>query len=39
LTVDSDLPVCVEMDDDNWDATFLEEIGNDQNWEVASWQR
>ena len=40
LTGDSDLPVCVEMDDDNWDTTFLEELGNDQNCEeVASWQR
>ena len=40
LTGDSDLPVCLEMDDDNWDTTFLEELGNDQNCEeVASWQR
>ena len=39
LTGGRDLPVCVEMDDDNWDSMFLEELGNDQNCEVASWQR
>ena len=27
LNGDSDLPVCVDMDDDNWNTTF---IGNDQ---------
>jgi len=36
LTGDSDLPVCVEMDDDNWDTTFLEELGNDQNFEEVA---
>ena len=30
LNGDSDLPVCVEMDDDNWNITFIEELGNDQ---------
>ena len=29
LNGDSDLPVCVEMDDDNWNTTFMEELGND----------
>lgn len=27
LTGDSDLPVCVEMDDDNWDAAIIEGLG------------
>ena len=36
LTGDSDLPVCVEMDDDNWDTRFLEELGNDHNCEEVS---
>ena len=31
LTGDSDLSVCVEMDDDNWDTRFLEELGKDQD--------
>ena len=42
LTGDSDLPVCIEMDDDNnWDTMFLEELGNDLTdfEEVASRQR
>ena len=31
LTGDSsDLPVCVEMDHDNWDTVFLAEIENEQ---------
>ena len=30
LTGDSDLPVSADMDDDNWDRTFLEELGNKQ---------
>ena len=34
LTGDSDLAVCVEMDDDNWDTTFLEELGEDQSEEI-----
>ena len=25
----SDLPVCIEMDDDNWNTTFIGERGND----------
>ena len=29
LNGDSDLPVCVEMDDNNWNTTFIEELGND----------
>ena len=33
LTGDSDLPVCAEMDDDNWDTAFLAEIGNEQQME------
>lgn len=35
LTGDNDLPVCVEMDDGNWDAAFLEEFGEDQQKEVC----
>ena len=31
LTGDSELSVCVEMDDDNWDTRFLEELGKDQD--------
>ena len=31
MTGDSDLSVCVEMDDDNWDTRFLEELGKDQD--------
>jgi len=39
-TADEFLTGDSEMDDDNWDTTFLEELGNDQNCEeVASWQR
>ena len=30
LNGDSDLPVCVDMDDNNWNTTFIEELGNDQ---------
>ena len=33
LTGDSDLEVCAEMDDDNWDTAFLAEIGNEQQVE------
>ena len=36
LTGDSDLSVCIEMDDDNWDTTFLEELGDDQSEEVSA---
>ena len=36
MTGDSDLSVCIEMDDDNWDTTFLEELGDDQNEEVSA---
>ena len=42
LTGDSDLPVCIEMDDDNnWDIMFLDKLGNDLTdfEKVASWQR
>ena len=28
-----DLPVCVEMDDDNWQSVFLDELTNDQEKE------
>ena len=35
LTGDSDLPVCVEMDNDNWDETFFDQLGQNQD-EVAS---
>lgn len=33
VTGDDDLPICMEMDDENWEATFLEElvVGNDDN--------
>ena len=34
FTGDSDLAVCVEMDDDNWDTAFLEELGEDQSEEI-----
>ena len=30
LTGDSDLPVCVEMDDENWETDFFEELGQSQ---------
>ena len=33
LTGDSDLPVCMEMDDDNWEAAFLEELEEHQQVE------
>ena len=33
LTGDSDLPVCTEMDADNWDETFVAELGNNQHKE------
>lgn len=33
VTGDSDLSVCAEMDDDNWDAAFVAELGNDQQME------
>jgi len=36
LTGNSDLPVCVEMDDDNRDTRFLKELGNDHNCEEVS---
>ena len=33
LTGDSDLPVCMEIDDDNWEAAFLEELEEHQQVE------
>jgi len=30
------VPVCVEVDEDNWDTRFLEELGNDHDCEEVA---
>ena len=36
LTSDSDLSVCREMDENNWDTAFLEDFRNDQDFEEVA---
>lgn len=30
------IPICVEVNNDNWDTMFLEELGNDQDCEEVA---